>query len=183
MNLDELKNSMATLDDLLAQKSVDTITFNTCTCNTAQKRIMKQFRQGAISCFILGIVFLIAWNAGLGDDAFPLSYKLYLGIFLAVAAGWYGYLYFKTKKINVAADTPMQTMKKVASLRFYTLIGEIILGMAMAIFFTLFLSNLWFVGPYRFWIIIAVTVIFLNLLITVFLPRTIRNFKNLTALE
>ncbi len=183
MNLDELKKSMSTLDDVLAQKSDDSIDFNTETCNTAQKKIMKQFRQGALSCIILAIVFLVAWDAGLGNDAFPLAYKLFLGIFLTVATIWYGFLYFKTKKINIALATPMQTMKQVASLRFYTLTGEIVLGMAMAVFFTLFLSNLWVVGRYRFWIVIAATVIFLVLLVTVFLPKTIRNFKNLTAME
>ncbi len=183
MNLDELKKSMSTLDDVLAQKSGQSIDFNTETCNTAQKIIMKQFRSGALSCIILAIVFLIAWNTGLGNDAFPLAYKLYLGIFLAVAAVWYGFLYFKTKKINIAIATPMQTMKQVASLRFYTLTGEIVLGMAIAVFFTLFLSNLWVVGQYRFWIVLAATVIFLVLLVTVFLPKTIRNFKNLTAME
>ncbi len=183
MNLDELKKSMSTLDDVLAQKSGDSIEFNTETCNTAQKKIMKQFRNGALSCIILAIVFLVAWSAGLGNDAFPLAYKLYLGIFLAVASVWYGFLYVKTKKINIAIATPMQTMKQVASLRFNTLTGEIVLGMAMAVFFTLFLSNLWIVGPYRFWIVLTAIIIFIILLVTVFLPRTIRDFKNLTAME
>jgi len=183
MNLDEFKKSMSTLDDVLAQKSGDTITLSTSTCDTAQKRIMKKFRQGASSCAIIAVVFLIAWNAGLGNDAFPLAYKLYLGAFLAVAAVWYTFLYFKTKKINIAVSTPMQTMKQVASLRFYALTGEIVLGMAMVVFFTLFLSNLWVVGQYRFWIVITATVVFLILLVTVFLPRTIRDFKNLTATE
>ncbi len=183
MNLDELKKSMATLDDVLAQKSIEPIRLNSETCNTAQRKIMNQFRQGALSCIILGIVFPFAWSAGLGKNSFPLPYKLFMEIFCLIAAGWYGFLYFKTKKINIAANTPIQTMKQVAALRLYTLSGEITLGMAMAVFFTLFLSNLWVVGPDRFWIVIAATVIYIILLVTVFLPRTIRNFKNLTSIE
>ncbi len=183
MNLDELKQSMSTLDEVLAQKNGGAITLDTTTCKTAQKKIMNQFRKGAFSCTLLGIVLLIAWNAGLGKDAFPISYKLYLMVFLGVAAVWYGFLYFKTKKINIALATPMQTMKKVASLRLFTLTGEIVLGLAMAVFFTLFLSNLWVVGQYRFWIIIAAIAIFLVLLVSVILPRSIRNFNNLTATE
>ncbi len=183
MNLDELKKSMSTLDDVLAQKSGDPINFDTKTCDTAQRKIMKQFRSGVLSCIIIAIVFLIAWNAGLGNDAFPLAYKLYMGIFLAVAAVWYGFLYLKTKKINIAIATPIQTMKQVASLRLYTLTGEIVLGMAIAVFFTLFLSNLWVVGPYRFWIVLTAIIVFIILLVTIFLPRTIRDFKNLTAME
>ena len=183
MNFDELKKSMSTLDDVLAEKSGAEINLNTTTCDTAQKRIMKLYSQGAASCVILAVVFTIAWNTGFGNDAFPLAYKLYLVNFLAVAAVWYAYLYSKTKNIDIAASTPMQTMKQVASLRFYALTGEIVLGMAIAVFFTLFLSNLWVVGQYRFWIVISAIVIFIILLTTVYLPRTIRDFRNLTASE
>lgn len=181
MNLDELKKNMSTLDDILAEKSGGEIKLNTATCDTAQKRIMKMYRNGASSCGIIAAVFLIAWNAGLGNDAFPLAYKLFLCVFLAVAAVWYAFLYFKTKRINIAVSTPMQTMKQVASLRFYALTGEIVLGMVVAVFFTLFLSNLWIVGKYRFWIVMTAIVVFIVLLVTVYLPRTIRDFKNMTA--
>ncbi len=183
MNLDDLKNSMTTLDDFLAEKCSNTINFNTNTCNTAQSRIMKRYRQGASSSIILAVVFLVAWHVGLGEDAFPTAYKMFLGIYLVIAAAWYAFLYIKTKKINIALSTPIDTLKQVKALRLYALTGEIVLGMAMAVFFTLFLSNLWVVGRYRFWIIIAATVIFTVLLITVFLPRTIRDFKNLSAIE
>jgi membrane protease YdiL (CAAX protease family) len=183
MDLDELKKSMSTLDDVLAQKSGDAITLNTDTCSTAQKRIMKRFRQGASSCAIIAVVTLIVWNAGVTNDSFPLAYRLYLGAFLAVAAIWYAFLYFKTKKINIALSTPMQTMRQVSSLRLYTLVGEIVLVMAMVVFFTLFLSNLWVVAQYRFWIVISAIVIFMALFVTVYLPRIIRDFKNLTDMR
>lgn len=77
----------------------------------------------------------------------------------------------------------MQTLRQVASLRLFALVGEIVLGMAMTVFFTLFLSNLWVVGQYRFWIVISATAVFIALLVTVFIPRTLRDFKNLTATE
>ncbi len=183
MELNELKKSMSTLDDLLATKSVNFINFNVATCDNAQKRIMKMYRKGAFSCIIIAIVFLIAWNAGLGNDAFPLSYKLFLEIFLAIGAIWYSLLYYKTKKINIAVSKPMQTLKQVSALRLYALTGEIVLGMAMVVFFTLFMSNLWIVGKYRFWIVTAAIVVFIVLLVTVYIPKTIRDFKNLTAIK
>ncbi|MDE5827536.1 MAG: hypothetical protein K2H57_08190 [Duncaniella sp.] len=183
MNLDELKKSMSTLDDILAQKSSDEITFKSVKCNTAQRKIMKMYRKGAISCAILAVVFLCAWNSGFGNDAFPFAYKIFLCSFLGIATIWYSYLYFKTKKIDITISTPMQTMKQVSTLRFFALAGEIVLGMALAVFFTLFLSNLWIVGQYRFWIVLAAIVVFLILLITVFLPRTIRDFRELTAID
>ena len=77
----------------------------------------------------------------------------------------------------------MQTMKQVSTLRLFALIGEIVLGMTLVVFFTLFLSNLWIVSRYRFWIVIAATGLFLILVSTIFLPRTIRDFKNLTAID
>lgn len=183
MDFDELKKSMSTLDDVLAEKSDNSITFNLETCSTAQKRIMRQYRLGSLSCAIFAIVFPAAWNSGFGNDAFPPSYKYFLIIYLAVAALWYVYLYFKTKRIDVIASTPMQTMKQVASLRFCALTGEIVLGMGIAVFFTLFLSNLREVGPYRFWIVVSAIIIGLILLVTVYLPKTIRNFNNLTSVQ
>lgn len=183
MDLDELKKSMSTLDDLLAEKSNNTITLNTKTCNTAQKKIAKMYCLGAFSFAILIFVFLVAWNAGLGKDAFPFSYKLFLEIYLVIGAIWYSYIYFKTKKINIAVSTPMQTLRQVASLRLYALVGEIVLGIAMVVFLTLFLSNLWVVGPYRFWIISSALVVLIILEITIFIPKTIRYFQNLTAIQ
>lgn len=183
MNLDELKKSMSTLDDVLAQKSSEPIKLNTPTCDTAQKKIMRTYRQGALSTLILAVIFPCAWQSGFGNDAFTPGIKIFLIIFLLVATLWYGYLYLKTKKINIAANTPIQTMKQVASLRFCALTGEIVLGMAIAVMFTLFLSNLWVVGQYRFWIVLSAIVVFIILLTTVYLPRTIRDFKNLTASE
>ncbi|MDE6716287.1 MAG: hypothetical protein K2J74_07400 [Muribaculaceae bacterium] len=144
---------------------------------------MKMYCKGAISCLILAVVFLGAWNSGFGNDAFPTAYKIFLCVFLGIATLWYSFLYLTTKKINISVSTPMQTMKQVSSLRLSALIGEIVLGMAMVVFFTLFLSNLWVVGRYRFWIVVAAIGVFLILLTTVFLPRTIRDFKNLTAID
>lgn len=183
MNLDELKKSMSTLDDVLAEKSGENINFNSAACNSAQKKIMRTYRQGALSTLILGVVFPCAWQSGFGNDAFTPGIKIYLVVFLLIATLWYGYLYIKTKKINIAVNTPAQTMKQVASLRFCALTGEIVLGMAIAVMFTLFLSNLWIVGQYRFWIVLSAIVVFVILLVTVYLPRSIRDFKNLTAME
>ena len=183
MELDELKKSMATLDDLLAQKSRDEIRLDAMACETAQKRIMKMYRNGVFSFAFFAAGFLIAWKAGLGRDAFPLAYKVFFEIIMVTGVIWYSYLYFRTKKISVGISTPVQTLKQVASLRFCALVGEISVGMMMVVFFTLFLSNLWIVGRYRFWIVSAATIIYIVVLITVLIPRIIRDFNNLTAMK
>ncbi len=183
MNFDELKKSMTTLDDVLAQKSSEPIKLNSKTCNSAQKKIMRSYRHGAFSTLIFAIVFPLAWRSGFGNDVFTIGIKIFLEAFMVVTTIWYSHLYLRTKKINILTGAPAQIMKQVASLRFYALTGEIVLGMACAVLFTLFLSNLWVVGRYRFWIVVAAIIIFIILLTTVYLPRSIKQFRDLTATE
>lgn len=182
MNLDELKKSMSTLDDVLAQKGNEPIMLNTGKCNAAQGRIAKQYRKSTRMCAVLAIVFITMWLAGINDTSFPSVLKGFLGIYMALAAVWFSFLYFKTKKINVATDTPIRIMGQVASLRLYALTGEIILGVILAVFFTIFLSNLWVVGQYKFWIVCGALLICL-LIGAVLLPGKIRDFRNLTSVD
>ncbi len=182
MNLDELKKSMSTLDDVLAKKSGDSINFNTKTCDTAQKRIAKRYGCYIIIYVILTVIFLVAGIERVNEEIFPSSLKFFLSIVLAVSALWYAYLYTLTKKINVSADTPMIMMNKVASLRLYALIGEIVQGICYTVFFTLLLSRLWDFSPNLFWLISTALVIAL-IYSGIVLQKTIRDFKNLTATE
>lgn len=181
MNLDELKKSMSTLDDVLAQKSGDTITLNTATCDTAQKHIARLYRKNILMCGVLAIVFLLTGIGGVNEEIFPSGLKFFLSIFLGVSALWYTYLYFQTKKINVLTDAPMETMNKVASLRLSALIGEIVLAICLTVFFTLLLSHLWKLAHYKVvWLISGA--LFVALIYSVIIMRrTIRDFKNLTA--
>ena len=182
MNLDELKQSMTTLDDVLAQKSSDTITLNTSTCDTAQKRIAKLYRKNILMCGVLAVVFLLTGIGGVNEEVFPSSLKFFLSIFLGISAIWYTYLYFKTKKINVLVDAPMKTMNKVASLRLFALIGEIVLAICLTMFFTLLLSHLWNLAHYKVWLIAGA--LFVALIYSgIVMRKTIRDFKNLTATE
>ncbi len=182
MNLDQLKDSMSTLDEMLAQKGYNTIRLNTSTCNTAQKKIMKRYSQGALASLLIGAIFILQWQAGLGVDKFPFHLRIFLIIFLAISAVWYLFLYSKTKKINIFVSTPMQTVRQVASLRRYALVAEITLALAMTVFFTLFLSNLWNIKAASFWVIIAFLAIEVILFLAVFLPHIIRDFSNLTSM-
>lgn len=182
MNLDELKKSMSTLDDVLAKKDGGTINFNTATCNSAQSRVAKQYRKNIQMCSVLAVVFIIMWISGTGDSSFPVTMKGFLGIYMAVAAVVYAFLYRFIKKIQMTTSTPMQMMKQVASLRLYTLISEIVFAIVLAVFFTIFLSHLWVVGTYKFWLVTAA--LFVSLVIAAFmLPKKIRDFRELTAID
>ncbi len=182
MNLDELKKSMSTLDDVLAQKSNEPIKLNTSICQSAHARIKKLYRQQILMCGVLALVFIITGIAGVNEEVFPKSLKLFLGIFLGAAALWYTVLYIRTKGINALTDTPMQTMRKVAGLRLFALIGEMVGLTVTTVFFTLLLTHLWTFAQYKAWLIIValgVAVVFT----IIRLRQNIRDFNNLTAID
>ncbi len=182
MNLDELKKSMATLDDALAQKNNESIKLNLDTCTSAQIRIVRQYRKNILMCSVLAIVFIILWLSGTDESSFPVAMKGFLGIFMAASAAIYFFLYRFAQNIRVATSTPMQTMKQVASLRLYALIAEIFLAIVLAVFFTLFLSNLWTVKQYTFWLVAGA--LFISLVIAaVMLPNKIKDFRELSAID
>lgn len=182
MNLDELKKSMSTLDDVLAQKNNGPISLNTGTCRSAHSRIAGQYRKNIRICSVLAVVFLALWVRGIGDNSFPVAMKGFLGIYMAVAAGIYTFLYRFLEKIRVATAAPMQIMKQVASLRLYALLAEIFLVIILAVFFTLFLSNLWMVSQYSFWFVAGA--LLAGLVVAAFLlPGKIRDFRELTAMN
>ncbi|MDE6240120.1 MAG: hypothetical protein K2M54_09085 [Muribaculaceae bacterium] len=182
MNLDELKKSMSTLDDVLAQKNIEPISFNTETCSSAQSRIAKQYRKSILNCGVLAVVFIILWLSGTGESAFPVAMKGFLGIFMAVAAIVYMVLYRSIKKIQPATSTPMRIMKQVASLRLYTLVAEIFFTVVLAVFFTIFLSNLWSLGTWTFWLVSGALLVSL-IIALIMLPKKIRDFRELTAVD
>ncbi len=182
MNLDELKKSMSSLDDVLAQKNSEPINFNIETCTSAQSRIAKQYRKGILNCGVLAVVFIILWLSGTDESVFPVAMKGFLGIFMAVAAIVYLLLYRFVKKIKLATSTPMQMMKQVASLRLYTLVAEIFFAIVLAVFFTVFLSNLWTLGTWTFWLVSGALAFCIIIALTM-LPKKIRDFRELTSID
>lgn len=182
MNLDELKKSMSTLDDVLAQKNSEAISFNTEICTSAKSRIAKQYRRSLLNCGVLAAVFIILWLSGTAESAFPVAMKGFFGIFMAVAAIVYMVLYRSIKKIQPAISTPMHIMKQVASLRLYTLVAEIFFAVVLAVFFTIFLSNLWVLDTWTFWLISG-TLLVSIIIALIMLPKKIRDFRELTAID
>ena len=180
MNLDELKKSMSTLDDVLAQKSGDTVTLNTATCDTAQKRVTKHYCKNIQMCAVLAVVFIVLWLSGTDNPRFPVAMKGFLGIYMAVAAMMYAVLYRMIKKIQIASEAPMMVMKQVSNLRLYTLAIEIVLAIGLAVFFTIFLGNLWALGSYTFWLVSGALLVSV-IIGAIMLPKKIKDFRELTA--
>lgn len=183
MNIDELKKSMATLDDVLAQNSREEVRFDFRKCEAAQKRVIRHFSRASFMCFIIGTVYMILWLAGQGEDAFPLPYKGFLGFYLIIAAGWYAIMSIKARRIDLATSAPVTAMKNVASLRLCALCGEIVLGLALAAFFALFLANLLQLKSLAFWLTVGGLAVGVVVSVVFFLPKTIRDFRDLTAVR
>ncbi|MDE6544081.1 MAG: hypothetical protein K2K76_08970 [Muribaculaceae bacterium] len=182
MTLDEIKNSMNTLDRGLADTPPTRFSLDTARCNTARARLIRNYRRATLSCLILGIVFTANWVGGVETQSFPASFRGFLGIYLLLGAVWYAIITSRIRSIDIATSTPGQTIKAVASFRRLVLCGEIAFGVALVVFFTLFLSHLITVDQYVVWIILGFLALSLILAITVFLPKTLRDFRNLTAL-
>ncbi len=182
MDLDELKKSMSTLDDVLAKRSGDSINFNIKNCTWAKSRIARQYRDSFLNCGILAVVFIGLWISGADQPYFPVAMKGFLGVFMALAAIVYVFLYRFLGKIKITSAAPMEVMRQVLSLRLYTLIAEIIFTVVLAVFFTIFLGNLWVLGSHTFWLVAGA--LFVNLTIAaIMLPKKIRVFNELTALD
>lgn len=182
MNLEELKKSMSTLDDVLAQKGGDAINFNASICHSAQARVARQYRRNILMCSVLAAVFTVLWLSRTDNAAFPVAMKGFLGIYMAVAAMLYAVLYCLIKKIRITSDTPMAVMQQVSSLRLYTLTVEIVLAIVLVVFFTIFLGNLWTLSAYRFWLVAGA--IFACVIIgAIMLPGKIKDFRELTAID
>ena len=74
----------------------------------------------------------------------------------------------------------MMVMKQVSSLRLYTLTTEIVLAIVLAVFFTIFLGNLWTLGSYTFWLVSGALLVSV-IIGAIMLPKKIKDFRELTA--
>ena len=87
------------------------------------------------------------------------------------------------KKINVSQLTPSRLFVKTTRLKIYTFSGEAIAAIGLAVFFTLFLSDLIKVSPLAFWLcVITLTVGFIRTAVY-FLPKYIKLYNTLNTVK
>lgn len=182
MQLDELKKSMSTLEQVLAKANSD-IKINVSASETAQTKLLKKFRQGSISCLILAIVFAAMAIGNLNPHSFPLSLKIYLVVYLALGAAWYIFMYLKLKKINFATLTPSKLFSKTANIKTMMLSGEVVFGMGIVVLFTLLLPNAWEFNRIGFWCVIATLVVAIIYGILHIWPQYIKLFRDLNSIK
>lgn len=182
MQLDELKKNMSTLEQVLAKTNSD-ITIDVSASENAQTKILKKYRQAFTSTAILTIVFALSWIGNVNSLAFPVHIRAFLVIYLAIASIWYIYMYFKLKKVDISRLAPAKLFSETTSIKLYTLSGEVVSGIALAVFFTLFLPNLSTISLLAFWLCVIALALSLILSISYFWPKYIKLFRDLNTIK
>lgn len=149
MELDELKNRMATLEKVL-DKSSSSAQINVKS-ETAQTKILKKYRDASVSAGVIAVMFAVWWILNVEPEAFPTYLKAFLVIYLSLSCLWYIFLYSRLKRVNVAQMVPSQLCKAVTSIKIMTITGEVVLCVGVMVFMSLFLINLLTVKPFAFW--------------------------------
>lgn len=182
MQLDELKKSMSTLEQVLAKTSSD-ININVEASETAQKKILKKYRQSFTATAVLAVVFAASWIGNVNPQAFPAHIRAFLVIYLVIATVWYVFMYLKLKRVDIGSLAPAKLFSATTTIRLLTLTGEIVLGIGLAVFFTLFLPNLLSVRPLAFWLCVAALALSCLWGICYLWPKYIRLFHDLNTIK
>lgn len=182
MQLDELKKSMTTLEQVLAKTNSE-IRIDVAASETAKSKILRKFRQGFISCLILAIVFSAAILGNINPKSFPTYLKIYLVVYLIIGAAWYIFMYLKLKSINIADLTPSKLFSKTANIRMLMLSGEVVFVIGIAVFFTLLFPQAWVFNPIGFWAMVITLVGAVVYSILHYWPQYIKLFRDLNSIE
>ena len=182
MQLDELKHSMSLLDQILAKTSVD-VQINVSAAQTAQSKMLKNFRQGFTTCLVLAVVFAAAIAGGINPLSFPVGLKVYLVAYLLLAAIWYVFLYRRLKSIDIAALAPAKLISITSTLKLLALSGEVFFGIGIAVLFALLIPDIWAFNRIGFWAVIVALVFAIIYSIVHLWPQYIKLFRDLNTLK
>lgn len=182
MQLDELKKSMSTLDQVLAKTNTD-IKINVSASETAKSKILKKFRQGYTSCLILAVVFTASLIGNINPESFPSYLKIYLVVYLLLGAIWYIFMHRKLRAIDIAELTPAKLVSKTSTIKLLALSGEVFFIIGLAVLFTLLFPNAWEHNRFRFWAMAITLVAVLIYSVLHYWPKYIKLFSDLNSIK
>lgn len=182
MQLDELKKSMSTLEQVLAKTNSD-IKIDVSTSQTAKTKILRKFRQGFVSCIILAIVFAAMALGDIASQSFPNYLKIGMAVCLAVGAIWYIFIYSRLNRIDVAALPPADLFSKTAYIKLMMISGEIFFIVCLVVFFTLLFQSFWNYNQRGFWAMVATLLFAVIYGIVHVWPQYIRLFRDLSSIK
>lgn len=182
MELMDLKKNMSLLEKVLA-KTNEEIRIDVSKSETAQTKLAKVYMQNVRNCLLALIIPVVLLLSGSNTETFPLYLKNFLLVYLLAGAGWYMFLYFITKKVNVVLLKPIALFSTVSKLKLFTLAGEICFMVGLTIFFSLLLNNLWNFNPLSFGLMVATIIFGITFTLTFYLPKLIRIFRDLESIK
>ena len=182
MQLDDLKKSMSTLDQVLAKTNTD-IKIDVSASETAKSKILKKFRQGFTSCLIIAFVFIAMALGNQNSPSFPNYLKIGMAVYLLVAAIWYIFMFRYLNKIDIATLPPAQLFYKTTTLKLMVITSEIFFGICLAVFFTLLFQAAWMYNPIGFWAMVATITVAIIYGIVHMWPQYIKLFRDLNSIK
>lgn len=181
MELDDIKNHISLVDEILSKTKVR-IDIDIPVAETAQAGLLKRFRWNALKCFLLVLVFLFLPIGRNNPQAFPEVYKYFLAAYCFIGALWYFYLYFRLKKISICNSAPVKLFSQTTRLKLLALSGEIIFGVTIIVFLTLFLNNLYSINRFSFYLCLATVIV--GLILAPFIwKKYVRLFHDLNSIK
>lgn len=182
MQLNELKRNMSVLEQVLAKTSAD-IEINLSASESAQKKILRKYRQSFTNSLILAAVFSCLLMGNVSPEKLPNFYKIFIVILSLLAAGWYIFLFMRLKKINIARLSPTKLFSEMTTIKILTLSGEVFFGLVLTVFFMLLLSYMLDNNPLAFRLTVGLLIFALAGSVLYAWPRYIKLFGDLTTIK
>ena len=182
MELDELKKSMSTLEQVLAKTNSD-IKINVSASQTAKTKILKKIRQGFVSCIVIAVVFAAMALGNIEPQSFPNYLKIGMAVCLAVGAGWYIFVYSQLNRIDIAALPPAKLFSRTASIKLMMISGVVFFIVCLAVFFTLLFQSFWSYNQTAFWATVATLLFAVVLGIVHTWPQYIKLFRDINSIK
>lgn len=182
MELNELKKSMSTLDQILA-KTDSEIKIDKSYSETAKSKILKKFRQAFTSCLVLATAFMVMAVANYNPEAFPNYLKVGMSCCLVIGGIWYIFLYRTLNKINLAALAPAQFFSKTTRLKLMVISGEVFFLVCLTVFFVLLFQSAWTHSKTGFWAMAATLIFAIVAGLLHYWPQYIMLFRQLNSIN
>lgn len=182
MNLEEMKNNMTVIDNLL-EKTNNKVEIDRIRIDNAKSKLEKKFSDSSkANLIVCGVFTIVLLKAG-HDVNFSLPYRAIIPILTLLGSGWYYYLYKQVKAIDLFKFPPVKLIERLSSLKLKILSGEALTIILLAIIFSLFLPQLITKSALGFWLCVATLALALILSLFFYIPRYKRILNDLTSLK
>lgn len=182
MDLEQLKGNMSLLNQLL-EKTNNDIRIDIDKAENAQSKLVKKYRQSSLLCLIISIAFFMTWLGGVNDSPYTFPYRPVIAIYTLCASIWYFYLTMRIKNIDIDTLSPAKVISKTSTFKLMALSGEILSLILLAVFFSLFIPQLFNNTLLGFWLCIATILVGIIIGLLFYIPKFNRLFQDLNSIK